>query len=43
LKEGMSWREIKLRAMHAAPVKLPPLPSSSAVARHTREVLETES
>lgn len=23
LKEGMSWREIRLRAMHAAPVKLP--------------------
>jgi phosphatidylinositol alpha-mannosyltransferase len=23
LKEGMSWREIKLRAMHATPVKLP--------------------
>jgi phosphatidylinositol alpha-mannosyltransferase len=43
LKEGMSWREIKLRAMHAAPVKLPPLPSTGAVARHTREALETES
>jgi phosphatidylinositol alpha-mannosyltransferase len=24
LKEGMSWREVRLRAMHAAPVKLPP-------------------
>ena len=23
LKEGMSWREVRLRAMHAAPVKLP--------------------
>jgi phosphatidylinositol alpha-mannosyltransferase len=23
LKEGMSWREIKMRAMHASPVKLP--------------------
>ena len=23
LKEGMSWREIKMRAMHATPVKLP--------------------
>jgi phosphatidylinositol alpha-mannosyltransferase len=23
LKEGMSWREIKMRAMHSAPVKLP--------------------
>jgi phosphatidylinositol alpha-mannosyltransferase len=26
LKEGMSWREVRLRAMHAAPVKLPPSP-----------------
>ena len=23
LKEGMSWREVRLRALHAAPVKLP--------------------
>jgi phosphatidylinositol alpha-mannosyltransferase len=23
LKEGMSWREVRMRAMHAAPVKLP--------------------
>jgi phosphatidylinositol alpha-mannosyltransferase len=28
VKEGMSWREVRLRAMHAAPVKLP--------ARHER-------
>jgi phosphatidyl-myo-inositol alpha-mannosyltransferase len=27
LKEGMSWREIRLRAMHATPVKLPARPS----------------
>ena len=27
VKEGMSWREIKLRAMHATPVKLPARPS----------------
>jgi phosphatidylinositol alpha-mannosyltransferase len=27
LKEGMSWREVKLRAMHATPVKLPARPS----------------
>jgi phosphatidylinositol alpha-mannosyltransferase len=26
LKEGMSWREVRLRAMHAAPIKLPPRP-----------------
>jgi phosphatidylinositol alpha-mannosyltransferase len=28
LKEGMSWREVKLRAMHTTPVKLPARPSS---------------
>ncbi len=27
LKEGMSWREVRLRAMHAAPVKLPARPT----------------
>ncbi|MGI8428544.1 MAG: glycosyltransferase [Solirubrobacteraceae bacterium] len=27
LKEGMSWREVRLRAMHAAPVKLPARPA----------------
>ncbi len=29
LKEGMSWREVRLRAMHTAPVKLPARPSSA--------------
>ena len=27
LKEGVSWRDVRLRAMHASPVELPPLPS----------------
>jgi len=27
VKEGMSWREVRLRAMHAAPVKLPARPA----------------
>jgi phosphatidylinositol alpha-mannosyltransferase len=27
LKEGMSWREVRLRALHAAPVKLPARPA----------------
>jgi phosphatidylinositol alpha-mannosyltransferase len=26
VNEGLSWREVRLRALHAAPVKLPPLP-----------------
>jgi phosphatidylinositol alpha-mannosyltransferase len=30
LKEGMSWREIRLRAMHATPVKLPARSSGGA-------------
>ena len=29
LKEGMSWREVRLRAMHATPVKLPARPQRS--------------
>ena len=28
-KEGMSWREVRLRAMHTAPVKLPARPKRS--------------
>ena len=32
LKEGMSWREVRLRAMHSTPIKLPP--RKTAVARH---------
>jgi phosphatidylinositol alpha-mannosyltransferase len=32
LKEGMSWREVKLRAMHAAPVKLPARPHARRAA-----------
>ena len=33
LKEGMSWREVRLRAMHAAPVKLPARPHRSSSRR----------
>jgi phosphatidylinositol alpha-mannosyltransferase len=29
VKEGMSWKEVRLRAMHSSPVKLPPRPSRS--------------
>jgi phosphatidylinositol alpha-mannosyltransferase len=31
LKEGMSWREVRLRAMHATPVKLPARQASGAL------------
>jgi phosphatidylinositol alpha-mannosyltransferase len=30
LKEGMSWREVRMRAMHATPVKLPARPARSS-------------
>jgi phosphatidylinositol alpha-mannosyltransferase len=30
LGEGVSWRDVRLRAMHATPVELPPLPSKAA-------------
>jgi phosphatidylinositol alpha-mannosyltransferase len=33
VKEGMSWRDVRMRAMHTAPVELEPLPSSSQRAR----------
>jgi phosphatidylinositol alpha-mannosyltransferase len=39
LKEGMSWREVRLRAMHATPVKLPARPSS----REARGAVRAES
>jgi len=29
VNEGLSWREVRLRTMHAAPVQLPPLPAST--------------
>ncbi|HEY6759878.1 MAG TPA: lysylphosphatidylglycerol synthase domain-containing protein [Baekduia sp.] len=35
LKEGVSWRDVRLRAMHAAPVELAPLPRRG---EHTVEV-----
>jgi phosphatidyl-myo-inositol alpha-mannosyltransferase len=38
LKEGMSWREVRLRAMHATPVKLPARPQ----ARRTQPAMEAE-
>jgi phosphatidyl-myo-inositol alpha-mannosyltransferase len=36
LKEGMSWREVRLRAMHTTPVKLPARPSSRTAAGTVR-------
>jgi phosphatidylinositol alpha-mannosyltransferase len=36
LKEGMSWREVRLRAMHTAPVKLPARPRRGSPSTSTR-------
>jgi phosphatidylinositol alpha-mannosyltransferase len=33
VNEGLSWRELRLRTMHAAPVKLGPLPASGGGGR----------
>jgi phosphatidylinositol alpha-mannosyltransferase len=30
VKEGLSWRDVRLRALHASPVRLDPLPAGSA-------------
>ncbi len=32
VKEGLSWKEVRLRTMHATPVKLGPLPDRSSAA-----------
>jgi phosphatidylinositol alpha-mannosyltransferase len=41
LKEGMSWREVRLRAMHAAPVRLPARRPRTTTARRGKS-LEAE-
>ncbi len=30
VKEGLSWKEVRLRTLHATPVRLPPLPGGGA-------------
>jgi phosphatidylinositol alpha-mannosyltransferase len=42
LKEGMSWREVRLRAMHAAPVKLPARPPRSGAGRKGSAIVEPD-
>jgi phosphatidylinositol alpha-mannosyltransferase len=36
LKEGLSWRDVRLRALHASPVRLDPLPASRRGAGRAR-------
>jgi phosphatidylinositol alpha-mannosyltransferase len=36
VKEGLSWREVRLRALHATPVELPPLPAGRRPASSQR-------
>jgi len=33
VNEGLSWREVRLRTMHAAPVRLAPLPGAQTITR----------
>jgi phosphatidylinositol alpha-mannosyltransferase len=40
VKEGVSWRDVRLRAMHAGPVTLSPLPASHAKAGDSVEAAE---
>ncbi|MGI8505321.1 MAG: flippase-like domain-containing protein [Solirubrobacteraceae bacterium] len=42
LKEGMSWREVRLRAMHAAPVKLPARRQRGSQGRRAGNAIEAE-
>jgi phosphatidyl-myo-inositol alpha-mannosyltransferase len=44
LKEGMSWREVRLRALHAAPVKLPARPARATAPPRRRggEAIEAD-
>jgi phosphatidyl-myo-inositol alpha-mannosyltransferase len=42
LKEGMSWREVRLRAMHSTPVKLPARPARPPRPGSRRGTLEAE-
>ncbi|HEV3071370.1 MAG TPA: lysylphosphatidylglycerol synthase domain-containing protein [Solirubrobacteraceae bacterium] len=36
VKEGLSWKDVRLRTMHAAPVKLPALPDKQRAAAQRR-------
>jgi phosphatidylinositol alpha-mannosyltransferase len=41
VNEGLSWRDVRRRTMHATPVKLGPLPSSAAAALQRRAGSQT--
>jgi phosphatidylinositol alpha-mannosyltransferase len=40
LNEGLSWKDVRLRTMHASPVKLGPLPASAAGSGAARAAAE---
>jgi phosphatidylinositol alpha-mannosyltransferase len=42
LKEGMSWREVRLRAMHTAPVKLPARSARQTTGRQRGSAIEAD-
>jgi phosphatidylinositol alpha-mannosyltransferase len=42
VKEGMSWKEVRLRALHSTPVKLPARPARQTARRSTSETVNAE-
>jgi phosphatidylinositol alpha-mannosyltransferase len=38
VKEGLSWRDVRLRALHSTPVRLPARPRSAR--QHARERIQ---
>jgi len=42
LREGMSWREVRLRAMHSTPIRLPPRVGGATARRRTGDPSEAD-
>ncbi len=42
LKEGMSWKEVRLRAIHSAPIKLPPRPNVRRLRASAPETVDVD-
>ena len=41
VKEGLSWKEVRLRTLHATPVRLPPLPDRPEAIQRRSAVSES--
>ncbi len=42
LREGMSWREVRLRAMHSTPIRLPPRVGGASARRRAGDPSEAD-